>query len=786
MSSKEKKKASRQDKKLLWIRIGFLTVTFIALFLLSCVVILSVYQIRGKLYVCDLGYPVNPRDKNKPGVFDSLTLKEYESVTKYLFKKTNLSLVAFNEAFPNCSYIYMIDLLLPLKDAVLEHLDLGTRQPERTAHVVIVRGDRSVRRVEEYHVGPLHRLSYHIKVTNPSYTKSNIPYNFKPVDDVEYKFLYRILRETSEVLYPLLYESYGLSYHNCTKNVDCIIFHDISPRGIREGERQSWFGAYRDVEGFYLHPLGLEMQLDHSSRDVRQWYVYRIVYNGHFAYSPENLMERYTQGSIEKITLPFYEEKDTSYSSLWRRGNREMERPLQGPKLVEPDGHRYRVDGLHLTYMKWNMNMKMRSSSGLQIFDIRFNDERIIYELSFQEVAIFYSGYGPLADLVNTYGNSYMLGATSSELIPGVDCPETSTFLDSDHFVNSEKPFRAKNTICIFEDHANIPIRRHSSKDASGKFQSYGGLGNYKLIIRSISTIWNYDYIFDYIFYLNGALETKVSLSGYLHSAFPLYHEMRHGTLVHTNVVANIHQHLFHFKIDIDINGRINRYETVDFRTENTTRQWYSNARKQQMTYETKTRLTEYDANYKTKPGNQYDIIYNQYASSKFGSARSYRIVNNNKANFLLKDSDITQGASWAKFPLAISQFQETEVMSTSIYNGNGPWYPVVDFERFLQNNDTIRDRDLITWITMGLDKIPHTEDVPTISTVGSQVSFYLLPFNFFTECPSISSNSAVHISTDKDRNKVNVNTFGTPLTSSCIQKENKPSNFDGKTKPID
>ncbi|VDI40117.1 diamine oxidase [Mytilus galloprovincialis] len=345
----------------------------------------------------------------------------------------------------------MIDLLLPLKDAVLEHLDLGSRQPERTAHVVIVRGDRSVRRVEEYHVGPLQRPSYHIKVTNPSYTKSNIPYNFKPVDDVEYKFLYRILRETSEVLYPLLYESYGLTYHNCTKNVDCIIFHDISPRGIREGERQSWFGAYRDVEGFYLHPLGLEMQLDHSSRDVKHWYVYRIVYNGHFAYSPENLMKRYTQGSIEKITLPFYEEKETSYSSLWRRGDREMERPLQGPKLVEPDGHRYRVDGLHLTYMKWNMNLKMRSSSGLQIFDIRFNDERIIYELSFQEVAIFYSGYGPLADLVNTYGNSYMMGATSSELIPGIDCPETSTFLHSDHFVNSEKPFRAKNTICILK-----------------------------------------------------------------------------------------------------------------------------------------------------------------------------------------------------------------------------------------------------------------------------------------------------------------------------------------------
>ncbi|CAG2190435.1 ABP1 [Mytilus edulis] len=209
----------------------------------------------------------------------------------------------------------MIDSLLPLKDAVLEHLDLGNRQPERTAHVVIVRGDRSVRRVEEYHVGPLQRPSYHIKVTNPSYTESNIPYNFKPVDDVEYKFLYRILRETSEVLYPLLYESYGLSYHNCTKNVDCIIFHDISPRGIREGERQSWFGAYRDVEGFYLHPLGLEMQLDHSSRDVRHWYVYRIVYNGHFVFFYEVDEQIYT-GSLKRLRFLFTEKKALTFISM--------------------------------------------------------------------------------------------------------------------------------------------------------------------------------------------------------------------------------------------------------------------------------------------------------------------------------------------------------------------------------------------------------------------------------------------------------------------------------------
>lgn len=781
MSSKEQKRASRRDKKNLTTRIAFSILTIVTLFLLTCVVVLSVDRSRGDITVCDSGYPVNPRNSEKPGVFDSLTVKEYNSVIDYLFKKTNLSLVQFNVAFPNSSYIFLIDLLLPLKEVALEHLDYGVRQPQRAAHVIIVRGDLRTPRVEEYHVGPIPNPSYHIKVTNPSYTKSNIPYNSKPVDGVEYKFLIKILKDTAELLYPLLMESYGLSYHNCTGDNDCILFHDVSPRGIDETERKSWFGAYREVEGAYLHPLGLEIQIDHSSTDIQNWHIDRIVYNGNFAYSPENLLQLYLNGGINKADRRLVEDKETSFSSLWQRDDHEMEEPLKGPTLIEPMGHRYRVDGFHVSYMKWNMNIRMRTSTGLQIFDIRFNDERIIYELSFQELAIFYSGYGPVSDQINTFGSSFIMGAKTTELIPGVDCPETSTFLDSDHFYNNHKPHRTKNSICIFEDHAHIPIRRHFSTDKEGEFQYYGGLGNYRLTIRTISTLWNYDFIFDYIFYLNGAIETKVSSSGYLQSAFPLHHELRLGSPVHSSFVANIYQQFFNFKIDVDINGRENRFGTIDFDIENITRQWYHNSQKQQLVYKHVWKRDEYKANYGSKLGNDYDMIFNQFTPSKFGSPRAYRIVNNNQINFLLSGGNIARGASWAKFPLAISKFQEWESSSSSIYNGNRPWDPIIDFERFLKNNDSFYDEDLVAWVTMGNNKVPHTEDVPTMTTAGSQVSFYLLPFNFFTHCPTLSSRSSIHIAKDRHTRELFINTFGTPLTSSCVQKENKPSNFDGK-----
>jgi len=46
---------------------------------------------------------------------------------------------------------------------------------------------------------------------------------------------------------------------------------------------------------------------------------------------------------------------------------------------------------------------------------------------------------------------------------------------------------------------------------------------------------------------------------------------------------------------------------------------------------------------------------------------------------------------------------------------------------------------------------IPHSEDVPTVQTAGSQMSFVLQPFNYFDEDPSQDASDAlsVHASTD-------------------------------------
>ncbi|XP_063420386.1 amiloride-sensitive amine oxidase [copper-containing]-like [Mytilus trossulus] len=747
----------------------------IVLLLAVCIIILSVFLSRDKMEICDIGYTVLPRDYEHPSVFDGLTPGEYEAVKKYMFSKTNLSLVLASEGTPKNAYIFMIDLLLPPKDKVIDHLDNGMKQPERKALVVVFRGDLSIGMVEEYEVGPLMYPTYHRKV-NPN----PIPFNFRPMDDPEYGRLFEIITKACETLYPLLIESYGLAYHNCTPSENCMQFYDVAPRGINDKERKSWFWGFRDVEGLYLHPLGLEIQIDHVHRTFSDWKILQIVYNGQKRASPELLLEDYKKGNIKKLKIPTPTSEQNLYSSYKMRGESEMKVPLQGPKLIEPEGHRYKIDGLHVTYMHWDFNINTKASTGVQLFDIKFQKERIAYELSFQEACVFYSGYGPAQGITNYYDVSWFLGAYTNELVAGVDCPDTATFLDVDFFIKSENRLRIKKGICVFEEHASVPLRRHYASDFHGSYSFYGGLGDYRLVVRSIANVWNYDYVFDYIFHLNGAIEVQVYSTGYVQSAFPLDDELRYGSKMTSFMMANIHQHLFHYKVDLDINGRSNMYSTLDISTETIKSPWYSNFNKTQFKFELNKKSTEEEANYKTANEARYDIFYNDQVENEFKNKRAYRILNHGKTPYLLSKSSETNAARWAKYPLAVSKYKDNEISSTSIYANNGPRNPVVDFEKFISDNETLENEDLVAWVTLGVLHIPHTEDIPSTTTAGSQVRFFLLPFNYFPECPSMSSPNAVHI-TPNGANGINLNTFGTSHESNCVQKQNGPASYDGR-----
>lgn len=644
-----------------WLAVRVLAGVTSCLVLLLTIALAVTVVIKTAPPYCSPGLASTARNMDAPGLFSDLTPREMTAVRDYLLAQKRLGLTPYQSATLNSSYIFMISLQIPLKDSVLKFRKGVDRKPQRASKVTVYRGNTDPPRVEEYLVGPLPQPKYHKLVTSPSYRRVPIPFTSRPVDAIERTQLKIFLSSVAEPLQRLFKESYGLSYSNCTSHVDCLMFEDFAPRGTGSGERVSWFWAYRETVGFYLHPLGFAIQVDHQSSDTALWSVSRVIYNGQLFYEIEDLIDRYNEGSIRKIT-PKMDHIDAQFSTFNKRGHQSFDTPLRGPRLIEPEGHRYSVDGQYIKYFGWSFNYHMRTDTGLQIVDVYFQGDTIAYEISLQDVTAFYTGYSPETAWLGLYGISWLLGASSYELVPGIDCPATATFRDSYHFANTGQPLHHRHSICVFEQTSGMPLRRHYSHNRNGEFHSYGGLVASSLVLRSIVSLWSCDYIVDYIFHLDGTIELKISLTGYIQASFDLSGQRPYGNRVHDTVRGNLHQHLFHWKIDLDIETTANRYQTLDMTTESGSSFWYEGSvNKTQLKFEPVLKTDESEASVLYSFDHpQHHILFNRDAENKYHSHRGYRIINEAKSKFLLQDSSVTNAASWAKYQVSFIPSQNS------------------------------------------------------------------------------------------------------------------------------
>ncbi|KAK3577371.1 hypothetical protein CHS0354_008467 [Potamilus streckersoni] len=783
-NSKEKRR-DKELEELKWSQqISCRIVTFgaiIIVVILAIVVVVLATRKPEPIY-CKSGFEVKPRDFRNPNIFDDLTPEEYRATRDYMLSVPSLKLIPFGKATVNSSYILSIDLFPPMKADALAYLDKGARMPDRVANVVIVRGDAQPPAIEEYLVSPLPFPTNHKLYRNPAYRRHLIPHTSHIVDNVEIRFLHPMATKLSEQLYEVFMESYGLCYHNCTLGINCMTFFETAPSGRKSGERKTWMWAFKDIDGLYIQPLGFEILIEHKSTIVEEWKIEMIVYNGQKFESVDEFLNKYKRNEIKKINL-----KKTSdiYSTYLRRGKDPLPKATEGPRLMEPEGRRFSVSGQHVNYMNWDFDIHMRTITGLQVLDIRFQGERIAYEVSLQEVLVVYSGYGPTQGTTFYYDASWFLGGGSFELARGVDCPDTAVYIDVHHLVNSEDVLRHKNSICIFEENAGMPLRRHYFNAYARGNTAYGGLLDHHLVVRTVATIWNYDYLFDYIFYLNGAIEVKVSATGYVQATFDLLNERPYGSLIYEGVMANLHQHLFHFKADMDIGGLRNNYATLDIGLETINHPWFKNETKSQIHFTPREKKHEMDSVKFSDKMPSYHIIYNNRTQNRQGQTKAYRVYNRGAVEFIMAGQSIANACKWAKYPIAVTKQKDTEYMSTSIYAQMDPWDPILDFEDFLSDNESIWDEDLVAWVTMGVYHIPSAEDVPSTPTAWSKLSFFLAPFNYFDECPSMSSYDLINIYNVKNNNELKVDMNGKSTVPACSQKTEGPFKYYGALDPV-
>lgn len=377
-------------------------------------------------------------------------------------------------------------------------------------------------------------------------------------------------------------------------------------------------------------------------------------------------------------------------------------RELPPPTMVQPSGARFKINQRErfVSWMGFEFYISTSSDTGVSLHDIHFNGDSVMYELAMQEAMAHYSGDDPTQGGQEFLDTAFYMGLYMYELVPGYDCPAYATFLDTEfHFGDSTKIH--KNSICIFEYTADHPLQRHTAATRVSISR------NTYLVVRFVSTVWNYDYTFDYIFYLDGTIEVKVRASGFIFGAFwtgSQANEDEYGFRVHDAVSTSMHDHVINFKADLDIAGQENTMVRIGVEPLTTSYPWDDEKTSPRNTMHLVKRIVEKETGIDwPRNSGELFIVMNQNATNSWGEKRGYRVQPGTGIGApvhltILNSTTLGKAADWAAQDLWVLKRKDTEPRSSSPLNALSPLDPIVDFRKFVDDEDVVQD-DLLVGI---------------------------------------------------------------------------------------
>src|SRR5262249_39102333 len=337
-------------------------------------------------------------------------------------------------------------------------------------------------------------------------------------------------------------------------------------------------------------------------------------------------------------------EGDFNYGTASVKTVREPRKPTT---LAQPLGTNVHSAGHEITWGNWRFHVRVDPRVGTAISLARWRDGQewrsVLYQGYLSEMFVPYmdADYGWQSRTYFDTGE-YGAGLLASTLKPGIDCPETATFLPAEFATDKGEPFATPNAMCVFERSAGDPIWRHSEAIN----QTYEGRANVELVVRMAAAIGNYDYLFDWIFNDAAELEVRVGATGIdalkgvatrKMSEPTAADDTKYGTLVAPTLVAVNHDHYFNFRLDLDIDGPSTSFNHDVYKP---MRMPADSPRRSLYVVERQIAETETAAALDTRHGSSRLRVINEHRTNSVGNPASYELLATNHAPLLLDPDD--------------------------------------------------------------------------------------------------------------------------------------------------
>ena len=235
-------------------------------------------------------------------------------------------------------------------------------------------------------------------------------------------------------------------------------------------------------------------------------------------------------------------------------------RPLE---IVQPEGPSFAVDGYAVRWLDWRFRVGWSPREGLILYDVAWQDgERlrpIAWRLALSEMVVPYGAPEAADARRNAFDlGEYGIGQLADSLALGCDCLGQIHYFDMPIHDWQGVPKVIERAVCLHEEDDGILFKHWRGREPDVR-------RGRRLVVSFLATIGNYVYGIYWSFRPDGAIACEAKATGIVFTSGHRPGEPTPwGSVVAPNVQAHVHQHVFNFRLDLDIDGERNSVLEVD------------------------------------------------------------------------------------------------------------------------------------------------------------------------------------------------------------------------------
>ncbi|KAJ5108251.1 copper amine oxidase [Penicillium angulare] len=407
-------------------------------------------------------------------------------------------------------------------------------------------------------------------------------------------------------------------------------------------------------------------------------------------------------------------------------------KPLQ---VIQPEGASFTVmedfAAVNLiNWQKWRFRVGFNAREGMVLYDVRYDGRPLFYRLSLSDMNI------PYADPRHPYHKKAAFdlgdagaGYTANNLSLGCDCLGSICYLSSNLSGPKGEVIQKPNCVCIHEQDAGIGWK-HTNYRTDNAYVTRAR----ELVLQSIMTVANYEYILAFIFTQAGDVVYEVRATGIL-STQPIDEglEVPWGTVVHPGVLAAHHQHIFSLRIDPMLDGTRNRlvYEEAHAMEKDPDLNPHGTG------YITKETVVQKSGGYDldTQKNRVFKIANVETRNPVNNKAVAYKIMVPDYQKMLAnKESFHYKRAEFADHNIYVTKNNPDQLFSAGQYTNQSRGGTGV--RSWSNDKHNVVDEDIVVWVQFGINHVPRIEDFPVMPV--EIIKVHLRPSNFFTKNPAL------------------------------------------------